>query len=88
MHLYHGTVVHITTKNNIDKISFRCKPFIYKQFQTVSDRFISSKTSKMAKKQAFFASKKRKNTSFLHVLPQKTHKIPAFLTKKGIKKPF
>jgi len=42
----------------------------------------------MTKKHAFFASKKCKNTSFLHVLPQKTHKIPAFLTKKGIKKTF
>jgi hypothetical protein len=78
MHLYHGTVVHISTKNDIDKIIFRCKPFIYKQFQAVSDRLISLKTPKMAQKHAFFASKNSKKAPFLFILAQKAIKITAF----------
>jgi hypothetical protein len=39
----------------------------------------------MAEKHAFFASKKGKNTSFLHILPQKMKKTGSFLLKKSQK---
>ena len=81
MHLYHGTVVHITTKNNIDKIIFRYKPFIYKQFQAVSGRLIRLKTPKMAQKHAFCLKKSQKSPIFVH-FGSKSDKNHRFFTPK------
>ena len=86
--LYHGTVAHLKKlhhKNYTSKIAYHCKPAIYRSFQIISDTFPALKSTKIAQKQAIFASKNTKNARFLLILHPKTRFLAL---KNDLKTPF
>jgi len=72
-------------KNYTSKIAYHCKPAIYRSFQIISDTFPALKSTKIAQKQAIFASKNTKNARFLLILHQKTRFLAL---KNDLKTPF